>query len=113
MPSKWIMRIRGAVKVMMIAIVANDILNFAFTYLAQKIDPDFSLGTVSVFSFATCVLVGFWFQSDVRKAYFFAREKGYISPIDGMNRAPRIAANCPKRWLVVLYIELNPALVGL
>lgn len=98
---------------MMIATVANDILNFVFTYLAQRIDPDFPLGTVSVFSFATCVLVGLWFQSDVRKAYFFARTKGYIAPVDGMNRTPRIAANCPKRWLVVLYIELNPALVGL
>ena len=107
------MRARGAVKVILIAVAVNEALYFVFTYVAQQIDPDVPLETVSVFSFAMCALMGFWFQSDARRAYLFARDRGYIASINATNRAPHIAANCPKRWLVVLYIELNPGLVGL
>jgi hypothetical protein len=107
------MRARGAVKVILIAVAVNETLYFVFTYVAQQIDPDVPLETVSVFSFTMCALMGFWFQSDARRAYFFARGKGYIVPGDGTRRTLHIAADCPKRWLVVLYIELNPALVGL
>jgi hypothetical protein len=112
-PPRWLMRARGAVKVMLIAVALNETLYFVFTYVAQQIDPDVPLETVSVFSFAMCALMGFWFQSDARRAYFFARGKGYVVPGDGTRRTLHIAADCPKRWLVVLYIELNPALVGL
>jgi len=112
-PTKWLMRMRGAVKVILIAGAVNEILNSVFMYVAQPIDPELPPVAASVFSFATCALVGFWFQSDARRAYLFARDGGYIARVDTTNRAPHIAANCPKRWLVVLYIELNPGLVGL
>jgi hypothetical protein len=112
-PTKWIMRMRGAVKVILIAGAANETLNSVFMYVAQRIDPGLPPAAASVFSFATCALAGLWFQADARRAYLFARDRGYIARVDPSNRAPHIAANCPKRWLVVLYIELNPGLVGL
>jgi hypothetical protein len=113
MPTKWVMRMRGAVKVILIAGAINELLNSVFMYVAQQIDRGLPPVTATVFSFTTCAMVGFWFQADARRAYLFARDRGYIARVDATNRAPHIAANCPKRWLVVLYIELNPALVDL
>ncbi len=59
MPTKWIMRMRGAVKVILIAGAVNEILNSVFSYVAQRIDPGLPPVAISLFSFATCALVGF------------------------------------------------------
>jgi hypothetical protein len=112
-PSRTVMRLRGMLKVILASIIANEILMTAFLYLAGMIDPNIPHTVVSVFSFATCFLVGTWLQSDARRAYATAREQGFIAPIDGANRSLAITADCPKRWLVILHIELNPAAVGL
>jgi hypothetical protein len=112
-PSRAIMRLRGMLKVILASIIANEILMTAFLYLAGMIDPNIPHTVVSVFSFATCFLVGTWLQSDARRAYATAREQGFIAPLDGADRALAITADCPKRWLVILHIELNPAAVGL
>jgi hypothetical protein len=112
-PSRNVMRLRGMLKVILASIIANEILMAAFLYLAGLIDPNVPHMAVSVFSFATCFLVGTWLQSDARRAYATAREMGFIAPVDDTNRALGITADCPKRWLVMLHIELNPAAVGL
>jgi hypothetical protein len=112
-PSRTVMRLRGMFKVIVASIVANEILMTVFLYLAGMIDPNIPRTVVSVFSFATCFLVGTWLQSDARRAYWAAREQGFIAPLEGADRALAITADCPKRWLVILHIELNPAAVGL
>ncbi|WP_246257379.1 hypothetical protein [Pararobbsia alpina] len=112
-PSRTVMRLRGMLKVILASIIANEILMTAFLYLAGMIDPNVPHRVVSVFSFVTCFLVGSWLQSDARRAYSMAREKGLIAPVDDTHRSLGITADCPKRWLVILHIELNPAAVGL
>lgn len=111
--SRAALRTRGVLKVVFVALAANEFLTAAFAYLAREIDPQVTLTTISLFSFATCGLIGTWLQSDARRAYFAAREQGYL---DGLERAKETALvpnNCPKRWLVVLYAELNPSVIGL
>jgi hypothetical protein len=107
------MRIRGIAKVISVAIIANQVLTVAFAYVVQQTDPSAPSLIISVFSFLTCGLVSMWLQSDARRAYLLAREKGCITPVDNTNPALKIAADCPKRWLVILHIEMNPAAVGL
>jgi hypothetical protein len=112
-PSRTVMRLRGMLKVILASIIANEILMTVFLYLAGMIDPNVPHTVVSVFSFATCFLVGTWLQSDARRAYSTAREQGFIAPVDDTNRSFGITADCPKRWLVILHIELNPVAAGL
>jgi hypothetical protein len=108
MKSDSIARIRGAAKVAMVAMTTNEVMAIAFEEIARRIDPDVSPGTLQLFRFISAVLVGFWFQSDARRAYLLARENGYIVARDTPERSVAILENCPKRWLVKLYLDLNP-----
>jgi hypothetical protein len=64
---------------------------------------------VWLFSCMTCGLLTLWLQADARRAFAAARKQGNVKLSDGKERALQIAADCPKRWLVILHIELNPA----
>lgn len=107
------MRISGMVKLISIAIVANQILTLVFAYVADQLDPGALVLIRSVFSFVTCMLVSSWLRADARRVHLLARDKGCVMPVDGTNPALQISPDCPKRWLVVLHVEMNPAAVGL
>jgi hypothetical protein len=104
------MRIRAAFKVVMIAMATNETLTVAFTEIARRIDPDLSLDLVESFSFVSAILAGFWFQTDAKRAYLRAREDGFIVARQMPEAGILIREGCPKRWLVQLYLELNPSL---
>jgi hypothetical protein len=108
--SRLTMLLRGMTKVIAIAFFANQILTSLFTLAAQQIDPQLPHQTIWMFSCVTCGLFTLWLQSDARRAYGFAREKGYVKAAGDDRDAWQIAMDCPKRWLVILHIELNPSL---
>ncbi|PLZ03531.1 hypothetical protein CY652_03830 [Burkholderia sp. WAC0059] len=104
------MKFRGLGKVVFIAFVANEILTTAFVHVAQRLGLDPQDPFVTVFSCVTCGLVTFWLQSDARRAFGAARANGYVRKAGDAGKAGlQVAADCPKRWLVMLHIELNPA----
>ena len=100
---------RGMLKVVLIAIAASQILTAAFTVIARQIDAALQPQIISVFGFVTCGLISLWLQSDARRAFGAAKNKGYVRAARDGQPGPLIAADCPKRWLVVLHVELNPA----
>lgn len=110
-PSRFAMMFRGMCKIVAIAFAANQILTTLFTYLARQLDSALPNEAVWLFSCVTCGLLTLWLQSDARRAFGVAREKGFVKK--GGDRQPyvQIADGCPKRWLVILHIELNPAAV--
>ncbi|MFM0738217.1 hypothetical protein PQQ51_13325 [Paraburkholderia xenovorans] len=101
------MLFRGMCKVVAIAFVTNQVLTTIFTYVAQQLDAKLPHDTIWLFSCVTCGLLTIWLQSDARRAFGFARDKGFIKTDD--KKTLQIAENCPKRWLVILHIELNSA----
>lgn len=103
------MMFRGMLKIVLIAIAASQILTTAFTLLARQIDADVSPQIISVFGFVTCGLVSMWLQADARRAFRVAKEKGFVGAARDNEVVPQIAADCPRRWLVMLHVELNPA----
>ena len=111
MKVETIMRIRGAAKVALLTILTNEVLTITFAAIARRIAPDISLGMIQLISLSSALLVGFWFQADARRAFLRAQQDGYIV----VRRIPEpvvvVRDNCPKRWLVQLYLELNPAMV--
>lgn len=96
-------------KVVAIAFVTNQVLTTIFTYVVQQLDASVPPQTIWLFSCVTCGLLSMWLQADARRAFGFAREKGFVKTGDDRKQALQIAANCPKRWLVILHTELNPA----
>ncbi|WP_240975539.1 hypothetical protein [Paraburkholderia aromaticivorans] len=108
-PSRPAMMFRGLCKVVAIAFVTNQVLTTIFTYFAQQLDSEPPHQAVWIFSCVTCGMVTLWLQADARRAFGFAREKGFVKKSGEGTQDVRIADDCPKRWLVVLHMELNPA----
>ncbi|MBC8736388.1 hypothetical protein F6X40_06000 [Paraburkholderia sp. UCT31] len=108
-PSRPAMMFRGMCKVVAIAFVTNQVLTTIFTYVTQQLDTALPHETIWLFSCVTCGLLTLWLQSDARRAFGFAREKGFVKKGDDGKQDLQIAEDCPKRWLVILHIELNPA----
>lgn len=110
-PSRPAMIFRGMCKVVAIAFVTNQVLTTIFTYVAQQLDAALPHETIWLFSCVTCGLLTLWLQSDARRAFGFAREKGFVKTVGERKQELQIAEDCPKRWLVILHIELNPAAI--
>ncbi len=104
-----LLMLRGMCKVVAIAFVLNQVLTTLFTFAAQQIDTALPHQVIWLFSCMTCGLITLWLQSDARRAFAFARKEGYVSVADEKNPVLRIEPDCPKRWLVILHTELNPA----
>ncbi|CAD6555414.1 hypothetical protein [Paraburkholderia metrosideri] len=107
------LKIRGLAKVTLFAILMNQVLTTAFSFFVQKVDPAAPESIVPLFSFVTTILLATWIQTDARRAYMQASKQGCIRPVSESNPALHVAPDCPKRWLVILYIEINPGIVGL
>lgn len=105
------MMFRGMCKVVAIAFVMNQVLTTIFTYVAQQLDAALPHQTIWIFSCVTCGLLTLWLQSDARRAFGVAREKGFVKVPGDKSQDLQIADDCPKRWLVILHIELNPAAI--
>ena len=107
------MRIRGMVKLIALIILCNQALTAIFSYASHAIDPGVTPQIVSGFGLISSLMIGFWLQADARRAYRYATDKKLVIGVDAANPLPRIRNDCPKKWLVMLHIELNPVLVGL
>jgi len=108
--SLWL---RGVTKIVVIAVLTNQILTLLFSWGARTIDPDVSDHIITMFSFATSMVAGYWIQADARRAYAHAKQHGLIKPEKNAAVPWALAPECPNKWLVTLYLELNPALAGL
>jgi hypothetical protein len=107
------MRIRGMVKLIALIVIFNQLLTTLFSMACHAIDPDVAPQITSGFGLASSLMLGFWLQADARRAYRHAVEQGFVVNADKSNPLPRISDKCPKKWLVLLHIELYPVLVGL
>ncbi|SMG01568.1 FIG00459737: hypothetical protein [Burkholderia singularis] len=103
---------RGMAKIVFVTIAVSQALSAAFAGLARAIGYDADPTVLLGFNFISCALVSFWLQSDAQRAYRDALSSGRLK-----RQAPRagaahtVPADCPKRWLVILHIELNPHLL--
>lgn len=107
------MRFRGWLKLALLTFSVDQILTAVFGYATQRIDPGIADFETVIFSCITCFLVSHWLVADARVAWAAAKEQGFIGPVQtgGAHGSQlEIASACPRRWLVVLHLELNPQL---
>jgi len=105
--------LRGVTKVVVIAVLTNQVLTTLFGLAARTIDPNVTDHIIMLFSFATSMVAGYWIQGDARRAYIHANKQGLIKAEKNAATPWALAPECPNKWLVTLYLELNPALAGL
>jgi hypothetical protein len=103
-------RVRGELKLIGLSIAITSILAFV---LANTI-PDLAHGPAAFMSFGafTTLLAAGWIRHDAGRAFQFAAVNSYLGFEGNPPRVISIAQDCPKRWLVLLHIELNPGLIS-
>lgn len=102
---------RGIAKVVFIVFACNQIMIAAFGWVSRQFDVNVSDQAILIFGLVTSGLLSFWLQADAHRAFAFAQKNGFIKstrPRPGTVPTVAIADNCPKRWLVVLYVDLHP-----
>lgn len=106
-------RTRALLKIIVLVVLVNQILTASFAFLAHENHPDIALGLTTLFSFLLCAILSAWIRSDAKHAWLHARDAGLLSSalIRG-GRTVWIRHDCPRRWLVVLHIELEGGLAA-
>lgn len=106
------LRWRGWLKVVLLTMAVDQLLSALFLFAAQWLDLEVGQTPELIFGCVTCMLVSRWLVADARVAWENAKRDGLIgTAMDAAKGASLvIAAHCPKRWLVVLHLELNPQL---
>jgi len=102
------LRMRGLVKLTIITIAVTQILTLVFDGLLVLLGDTPEAATLLLFRFVTCALVGFWLQADASRAYRHAAQRGLVTVSGAHGDLIEIAPQCPKRWLVVLSLQLEP-----
>ncbi|AOJ05649.1 hypothetical protein WS70_17290 [Burkholderia mayonis] len=108
---KAAMRVRGFAKVAFITITTSQALTAAFASLPHVVGYDVEPGPLLLFNFISCALVSFWLRSDAQRAYLEAQASGGLRKAPNADILLNVPLDCPKRWLVILNIELNPKLL--
>jgi hypothetical protein len=106
-------RRRALVRIALLLVFVNPIFTCAFAFLAHQNHPDVALGITTLFSFGLCAVLSVWVRSDAKHAWQDAREWGFVSP-GAIRRGAlvRVRRDCPRRWLVVLHVELQGGLAA-
>jgi hypothetical protein len=61
----------------------------------------------------TAILVAMWAVQDAKRAYSHAVKLGRVTLTSDGQLVTSIAPDCPRRWLVILHVQLHPALLDL
>jgi hypothetical protein len=104
-------RAKAIVRIALLSILISQIVSAAFGFVAYRNHPDVALGLTTMVSFLLCAVLSVWIRSDAKHAYLDACELGYVSSATASGRRLLIARECPRRWLVVLHVELHGRIV--
>ncbi|RQR69692.1 hypothetical protein DIE11_32735 [Burkholderia sp. Bp9012] len=102
------LRMRGLVKLTVVTIAVTQTLTLVFDTLLVAVGYAPEAATLLLFRFVTCALVSFWLQADASRAYRHASKRGLVTVSGEHGELIEIAPQCPKRWLVVLSLQLEP-----
>ena len=102
------LRMRGLVKLTVVTIAVTQLLTLVFEALLVAVGYAPEAATLLLFRFVTCALVSFWLQADASRAYRHASKRGLVTMSGEHGELIEIAPQCPKRWLVVLSLQLEP-----
>lgn len=104
------LKIRAMLKLWLVTVTATGLLAAIFSYVADRLEAGSSPLPTLMFTCATSALVSRWLVIDAARAWAHARERGYVRRREKDGRSTlEVTRDCPKRWLVVLYAGLNPA----
>lgn len=101
-------RLKGQMLLVAYALLANEVLAWAFSFLAIAIYPAMQRWWFMALGAVTMPVAMTWIGRDAKRAYETAAHERFLG-FDGIPpRVVSIADNCPSRWLVLLHIQMHP-----
>jgi hypothetical protein len=102
-------RMRGELKLIGLSVAITTMLAYVLSNFVAH-SPHTFVAFIT-FGALTTLLAAGWVRHDANRAFRFAAEHQYLGFEGDPPRVISIAQDCPKRWLVLLHIELNPDLI--
>lgn len=106
-------RLRARATVFGVALCVTEGLALVFSGVAQILSFDTSPVEFGLFGAITTVLVAGWLRMDAERAYTFADKAGFLTHEEGRRTVKSVQQGCPKLWLVMLHLQLNPELMDM
>ena len=104
-------RLRAKATVFGVALCVTEVLAFALLIVVRLFGIDISSIEFGAFGAVTTVLVAGWLKMDAQCAYDLADRSGFLDRDESRTKVRNVRKDCPKFWLVVLYLQLHPELM--
>lgn len=103
-------RLKGRLMLAGYALVANEIMAWALSFMLTSVYPDLPRWWLLVFGAVMIPFAMEWISGDAEKAYKRAASQRFLGFEGVPPRVISIANDCPSRWLVLLHIQMHPEL---
>lgn len=103
---------KGRLTLFLYAFLITEILGLILSLATHSMYADVPTDWFLVFGLITTPVVMSWLTRYGEEAYLEAVSRGFLYMEGIPSRVVSIADDCPKRWLVLLHIQLHPELVA-
>lgn len=104
------MRLRGLATLFLISGMVTAVLSFLLSIALQRLSIGIATFPFAPFGAVTAVLTATWLRIDAKQAYEQANRSGCFQRNGTDMLIESMMKDCPKRWLVVLHLQLHPEL---
>lgn len=103
-------RLKGRLMLAGYALIANEILAWALSFMLGSVYPGLPRWWLLVFGAVMIPFAMEWIEGDAEKASKRAASQRFLGFEGVPPRVISIANDCPSRWLVLLHIQMHPEL---
>jgi hypothetical protein len=105
------MRLKAQLKVLLLSALAAEVTALFFSIVTQAATGEVSPAEFGLFGAVTLALAHRWVLVDVNNAFEAAVSKHYVLLAGAPPHITHIDSTCPRRWFVLLHIQLHPELI--
>ncbi|MGV7242352.1 hypothetical protein [Caballeronia sp. M23-90] len=106
------MRFKARLLVLLVAALVTQVTTFIISILVNAVGTNVPAIPFAIFACITLALTQRWILVDAAKAFGEAVAKRHVLLQGDPPQITFIVATCPKRWFVLLHIQLHPELLG-
>jgi hypothetical protein len=93
------------------ALIGTEVLSWVLSLILNALRLDVSPLWFVLFGALTMPMVMSWLAQDSARAYAMAVSQRFLGFEGEPPRIVSVSNECPKRWLVLLYIRMHPELI--
>lgn len=104
-------RLKAQLKVLLVSALVTEVAALCFSIVTQAATGEVFPAAFGLFSAVTLALAHRWVMVDVGNAFQAAVSKHHVLLEGTTPHITQIDSSCPRRWFVLLHIQLHPELI--